>query len=100
MSQCSQFMRHIVTVALLVMVSEAEFGQTGLPAKWSATVSVNVSTSVTQFRSDVTSYVSRELRSLGDVSVTDSEPIYVIEIVAVQMTNNEQQPIGAAKERE
>jgi len=89
-------MRHIVMLAFVVMFSHAGVGQVSFPEKWSGRVSVEVQADVEQLRNDITSYVDRELRSLGDVSVTDSEPTYVLEIIAAKVHNTGGAPLGTS----
>ena len=50
------------------------FGQT---VKWHATVQVKYAGS-DAFESQIKSYISRELRALGDVDQTDTKPDYII----------------------
>ena len=49
-----------------------------------------------EIKNDIISYISRELRSLGDVVVVDSQPNYTISIVALNSRNKANEDIGYA----
>ena len=71
--------KHMKTaIALLILVS---FCAPAAEPKWQGRVQVNVSGD-SKTDTEVSSFVKRELRALGDVTVTDTTPDYVIEIVA------------------
>lgn len=53
-------------------------------APWSAKVKLDVSAEPKSFHDEIESYLARELRSLGDVSVVDEKEEYRIEVVAIQ----------------
>ena len=49
-----------------------------------------------KIKSEISSYISRELRSLGDVTITTGERNLDIEIVALQMQSQGQLNVGYA----
>lgn len=67
-------------ILLLLILYPASNAQ---DAKFSCRISLDVSAKE-QLRVEATSYLSRELRSLGDVIVTDSDPTFIVQIVAIE----------------
>src|SRR5260370_35759587 len=74
-----------LTVILLLFGSAA---QTQTP-KWSATVATSFSIKDSELKEQVTSFITRELRTLGDIRiVTDNDdPEYVIRIFGYPLEN-------------
>lgn len=69
-----------LSLALMILCAIFGFAQESKP---NYRVSVNVS-SKEEIKSNVVSYVSRELRALGDILIVDSEPQYRISIIAMR----------------
>jgi hypothetical protein len=65
-------------IALLIVIS---FYARAADPKWQGRVQVNVSGD-SKTDTEVSSFVKRELRALGDVTVAETAPDYVIEIIA------------------
>lgn len=63
--------------------------------KWDATIAVTV-TSDPDTTTQMTSYLKRELRSLGDVTVKDKDTDYSLAISALKVKNLDNQHIGYA----
>jgi hypothetical protein len=70
---------------ILFILGQCAFAQNELP-KFSARVQVTVEADE-PIKSDISSFISRELRSLHDVIITDSKPEYLIRIVAAELTS-------------
>jgi len=70
-----------LTLALIALCSISAHAQQ--PTKPTYRVSVGVSAK-DDIKSDITSYVSRELRSLSDIVIVDSTPQYIISIVGIR----------------
>lgn len=70
----------IIVVALFPFTSFAR----GLPP-FSGRVSVSVNANE-NIKGEIESYISRELRSLGDIIVTDNNPRWVLNIVALEVS--------------
>lgn len=51
------------------------------PPKYSATVQLVVKSDDDALRSQVTSFLSRELRSLGDITIVDEKPFFLINVL-------------------
>ena len=62
---------------------------------FSARVQVYVQADNESVKSKVVSYVNRELRSLGDVVVTDNEPQYTLDIILLEVQFESQTPTGS-----
>jgi hypothetical protein len=78
--------RHLtarVTLALVVLLPSGVAAADVSDLKHSAKVKVTVQAS-SGIEKEVRSYVSRELRGLHDVTVTDSEPDYELSILAME----------------
>jgi hypothetical protein len=54
--------------------------------RWSARVQVEVSAPTNDLRDQLVSYITRNLRSLGDVEVVDTNPTFKISIVSLSNT--------------
>lgn len=84
-------MRLLACFLFLVLCSVPAWGQTPASTqtdaeKFSVRVQVEVRANES-IKSQILSYVNRELRSLGDVMLTDNSPRYRIEIVALDLAS-------------
>lgn len=64
------------------------------PLKFSATVQLSISCDDAPLKSQITSYLSRELRSLGDTTVVDGQPDFVISAIVGKLTAGDELPKG------
>lgn len=80
-------MRHLIMVAgfvsLYLLIPQATFTQESQP-KFSCRISLDI-TADDKIKDEISSYISRELRSLGDVVITDADPALKVEIVALEV---------------
>ena len=76
---------HLILASSIILVSSGGVisAQTEQQS-FSVRVQVSVSAKNEIVKSKIVSFISRELRSLGDVSVTDHEPQYILLIVALE----------------
>src|SRR5882724_76352 len=65
-------------VLLCLIVPGSLLGQ----AKWGTTVQLKVN-GPEEFKVPATSYFSRELRSLGDITLVDVNPVFVLNVFAI-----------------
>jgi hypothetical protein len=75
--------------ALLLVVFLPCFGQRqpkDSPPKFSATVQLSITCDDALLKSQITSYLSRELRSLGDITIVDERPDFMIAAIAMTLT--------------
>ena len=70
------------TVGLLFMAAPLLAGQ---PRPAFTSISVTVSSRDADLRAKVKSYIERELRSLGDVLITDKNPVYELRIMSLSL---------------
>jgi len=95
-------MRYLASVAVLLSIvlcapTRVVSEDTKLEApKFSARVQVDLQCGDEIMRSDMSSYINRELRSLGDVTVVDTEPQWTLHIIAYEMKTKGGQPTGVA----
>ena len=73
----------IFVFALSALADDQEFA---LPQKWIITVRVTVSAPDSMKR-EALSFLTRELRALGDVEVVDTAPRYQIQVVALETSS-------------
>lgn len=79
-------MKRIVWVALLLMsLSLGARAQDAVPAR-TTRVLIDVGCDDVALKSRITSFISREMRSLGDIEITDVNPSYKISVVAISVT--------------
>jgi hypothetical protein len=57
----------------------------GEDAVWRQRIAVSVTCNDGALRSEITSFISRELRGLGDVDITDDNPSFKISVVAMSV---------------
>ena len=79
-----------ITVVLLALAGSIVFAQEERP-KFSARVQVFVGSregeiASSTLQTEAASYIKRELRSLGDVVISDQDPRYYIEVIPMAMT--------------
>ncbi|HYX40486.1 MAG TPA: hypothetical protein VE821_02250, partial [Pyrinomonadaceae bacterium] len=80
-------------VSLYLLIPQATFSQESQP-KFSCRISLDI-TADDKIKGEISSYISRELRSLGDVVITDADPALKVEIVAIEV-HSENSSIGYA----
>ena len=73
-------------IAVLILPAVGNSEKAELP-KYSTTVKLNI-TAGKEITNEVYSYISRELRSIGDVKLVEDNPDWVIQVVAGQAKNN------------
>ena len=88
-----------ITVVLLALAGSTVFAQEERP-KFSARVQVSVGSKEGEIagstlETDAASYIKRELRSLGDVVISDQDPRYYIEVLPMAMTYKSGRPAGS-----
>ena len=64
------------------------------PPKYSTTVQLLVSAEDASLNSEFTSYLSRELRGLGDVAIVDVKPRFVLNLIVLKLTSEERRLIS------
>jgi hypothetical protein len=83
------FMRRLMMIAgfisLYLLIPQATFSQESQP-KFSCRISLDI-TADDKIKGEISSYISRELRSLGDVVITGTDPALKIEIVALEVNS-------------
>lgn len=83
-----------LAVAAFVLTGPAVSGQTE-QLRFSARVQLVVQTKDAAMKSEATSYINRELRSLGDVIVTDNTPQYLIDVLPMERVRVDGAPMGS-----
>ena len=82
-------MRHFIRIAgfvsLYLLIPQATFSQESQP-KFTCRISLDI-TAEDKIKGEISSYISRELRSLGDVVITNTEPDLKVEIVALEVNS-------------
>jgi hypothetical protein len=81
--------KRLRTQALLIfaLFATCAFGQEKTAQKWVSRVEVDVSADDGEIKQQVNSYISRELRSLGDVEIGDGKPYLRLSVLAVKLTS-------------
>ncbi|HKQ23146.1 MAG TPA: hypothetical protein VJT81_01735 [Burkholderiales bacterium] len=80
--------RHVVMLAALCLMAAwnlPNYAERTDPLKFTAKVRLHVSAD-TSIKSSIVSYLSRELRSLGDVEIVDENPGWELYVVAMEVT--------------
>ena len=55
------------------------------PPKYSGTVQLYISGEDDSLKTQVNSFISRELRSLGDITIVDVKPDFVLQIIVMKI---------------
>lgn len=82
---------------LLSAAALASFAQTQpkySPSKFAATVQLSITCDDASLKSQITSYLSRELRSLGDITIVDEHADFVISAIAMTLATEDGSPRG------
>lgn len=85
-----------VTLAFMLLVFQlAIFADVTEPPKFSARLRLTI-TADEAISAQVTSYITREIRALGDVTVADDNPDWEMHIIAMQMVGKDKTVYGIA----
>lgn len=84
----------ICCVAVFICAARAGSGEIE-QIKYSTTIKLVISAD-DEIQNQVYSYISRELRSLGDVTVVEDDPQWIIQIVAIQRKSKSGHKLGYA----
>ena len=96
MGRLEELMLAICRVCMLLLVGCGILRPQTLtpPLRWSGRIRLSVAAEAS-LKSQITSYVSRELRALRDVSLVEDDPEYSIEIAAMALSNKANITVGA-----
>jgi len=84
--------RLLKLVTLFCLCGLVGYAQAQLP-KWDARIEVRVSAAPKDLQELIESYITRELRALGDVAVVQDKPGWILSIVAVTSESNAPIPV-------
>ncbi len=86
-----------LTLFITFLATCALYAQDKLPVhKWTTTVSVVLEGDDEDTNRKIDSYIKRELRSLNDVTIAEQNGDYIIDVLAIKLTNNRQVMTGYA----